>query len=283
MSGTSIAAALKTAIGKLSKAGVENPVFEARLLLRHCAQLVLSDIITDPGRILDDESLDRFTALMERRAKREPVSHLVGQREFWSLPFVVTPDVLDPRPVSETLVEVALDHIKPSTGNITVMDLGTGSGCLLIAVLSELSQARGVGVDISEAALMIAQRNAQINSVDDRTAFLTSSWGCDVTDSFDLILSNPPYIAETEHGDLEPEVSVYEPATALFAGEDGLSAYREIAPEIFRLLNDEGAAVIECGHRQMWAVIEIFAQAGLRHVEFRKDLEGIERCGVFRR
>jgi len=276
-----IGVALEAAIARLSAVGVDNPRMDARLLLCHSACLDLANIIVDPNVVLADECFRKFETLVERREKREPVSHLIGEREFWSLPFIVTADVLDPRPASETLIEAALDHVRDRSEPVSVLDLGTGSGCLLIAVLSELPGARGVGVDTSEAALVIARRNAEKNLVDDCTTFVSSSWGRSVSGSFDLILSNPPYISESERDDLEPEVAMYEPASALFAGKDGLSAYREVAPDILRLLNPDGVAAIECGRDQMTTVIEIFDDAGLRHVETRCDLDGIERSGVF--
>jgi len=276
-----IGVALEAAIARLSAVGVDNPRMDARLLLCHSACLDLANIIVDPNVVLADECFRKFETLVERREKREPVSHLIGEREFWSLPFIVTADVLDPRPASETLIEAALDHVRDRSEPVSVLDLGTGSGCLLIAVLSELPGARGVGVDTSEAALVIARRNAEKNLVDDCTTFVSSSWGRSVSGSFDLILSNPPYISESGRDDLEPEVAMYEPASALFAGKDGLSAYREVAPDILRLLNPDGVAAIECGRDQMTTVIEIFDDAGLRHVETRCDLDGIERSGVF--
>ncbi|NKB19186.1 MAG: peptide chain release factor N(5)-glutamine methyltransferase [Alphaproteobacteria bacterium] len=278
-----MAVALESAVVRLSAAGVDNPVFDARLLLCHCAQLDLANIIVDPDMALTDESLQKFNLLIDRRATREPVSHLLGEREFWSMPFIVTSDVLDPRPASETLVEAALDHMKGRSDVKSVLDLGTGSGCLLIAILSELPRARGVGADLSEAALQIARRNSEMNAMNGRATFVTSSWGRDISASFDLILSNPPYISEAEHDDLEPEVTRFEPALALFAGDDGLSAYREIAPDISRLLSSDGVAAIEYGLGQMTSVVEIFAAAGLQHIESRNDLDGIPRCGVFRR
>jgi release factor glutamine methyltransferase len=273
--------ALETAIARLSAVGVDNPRGDARLLLCHSAHLELANVIVDPNVILTEEKFRKFETLVGRREKREPLSHLIGEREFWSLSFIVTADVLDPRPASETLVEAALDQMRDHSEPVSVLDLGTGSGCLLIAVLSELPGARGVGVDTSEAALAIARQNAEKNSLDAYATFMSSSWGRDVSGSFDLILSNPPYIGEAERDDLEPEVVKYEPASALFAGEDGLSAYREVAPDILRLLNSDGVAAIECGRDQMTLVIEIFDDAGLRHVETRCDLDGIERCGIF--
>ena len=281
MTEITIGVALEAAIARLSAVGVDNPRMDARLLLCHSACLDLANIIVDPNVVLADECFRKFETLVERREKREPVSHLIGEREFWSLPFIVTADVLDPRPASETLIEAALDHVRDRSEPVSVLDLGTGSGCLLIAVLSELPGARGVGVDTSEAALVIARRNAEKNLVDDCTTFVSSSWGRSVSGSFDLILSNPPYLSESERDDLEPEVAMYEPASALFAGKDGLSAYREVAPDILRLLNPDGVAAIECGRDQMTTVIEIFDDAGLRHVETRCDLDGIERSGVF--
>lgn len=281
MTEITVGVALEAAIARLSAVGVDNPRMDARLLLCHSACLELANIIVDPNVVLADECFRKFETLVERREKREPVSHLIGEREFWSLPFIVTADVLDPRPASETLIEAALDHVRDRSEPVSVLDLGTGSGCLLIAVLSELPGARGVGVDTSEAALVIARRNAEKNLVDDCTTFVSSSWGRSVSGSFDLILSNPPYISESERDDLEPEVAMYEPASALFAGKDGLSAYREIVPDILRLLNPDGVAAIECGRDQMTTVIEIFDDAGLRHVETRCDLDGIERSGVF--
>lgn len=281
MTEITVGVALEAAIARLSAVGVDNPRMDARLLLCHSACLELANIIVDPNVVLADECFRKFETLVERREKREPVSHLIGEREFWSLPFIVTADVLDPRPASETLIEAALDHVRDRSEPVSVLDLGTGSGCLLIAVLSELPGARGVGVDTSEAALVIARRNAEKNLVDDCTTFVSSSWGRSVSGSFDLILSNPPYISESERDDLEPEVAMYEPASALFAGKDGLSAYREVAPDILRLLNPDGVAAIECGRDQMTTVIEIFDDAGLRHVETRCDLDGIERSGIF--
>ena len=281
MTEITIGVALEAAIARLSAVGVDNPRMDARLLLCHSACLELANLIVDPNVVLADECFRKFETLVERREKREPVSHLIGEREFWSLPFIVTADVLDPRPASETLIEAALDHVRDRSEPVSVLDLGTGSGCLLIAVLSELPGARGVGVDTSEAALVIARRNAEKNLVDDCTTFVSSSWGRSVSGSFDLILSNPPYISESERDDLEPEVAMYEPASALFAGKDGLSAYREVAPDILRLLNPDGVAAIECGRDQMTTVIEIFDDAGLRHVETRCDLDGIERSGIF--
>lgn len=278
-----IAEALKEAIDRLSRAGVDNPIFDARLLLRFATKLDLIKLIVDSGAVLPEENWQQFKTLIDRRVSREPASHLIGEREFWSLPFIVSSDVLDPRPASETLIYATLDYVDDYSKKKTVLDLGTGTGCLLISVLSELPSAIGVGVDTSEAALIIAQQNAVKNSVDSRSAFFSSFWGSNIEGAFDLIISNPPYIAKHERGDLAPEVACYEPESALFAGEDGLSAYHAIAPDIYRLLNPDGITVIECGEGQMPSVVKIFGQVGLELVDSRYDIANIERCGIFRR
>ena len=278
-----IAGALEAATQKLSVAGVEKPKFDSKLLLCHAACIEPVTVVTHPNRELSAEILQSFETLIERRALREPVSHLIGEREFWSLPFAVSSDVLDPRPASETLIQAALDHVEDTKKAVSVLDLGTGSGCLLITILSERPFARGTGVDNSEAALIVARRNAEKNSVENRSTFELSSWGQNISGSFDLILCNPPYIAGSERDFLEPEVILYEPKIALFAGDDGLLAFRQLAPDVYRLLDPDGIAVLECGPGQAASVIEIFCSAALHHVETLSDLDGIERCCIFSR
>ena len=280
---STIAAALEAAIKKLSAAGVENPKLDSKLLLCHAADIEPVELITNSNRQLPAQNLQSFEALIKRRVLREPVSHLIGEREFWSLPFLVSSDVLDPRPSSETLIQAALKYVEDTKKVFSVLDLGTGSGCLLITILKECPLATGIGIDNSEAALLVARQNAAKHSVENRSKFEFSSWGRNLNESFDLILCNPPYIADGELVLLEPEVIVYEPRMALFAGDDGLSAFRDLAPDIYRLLNLDGVAVLECGLGQETSLVEIFSSAGLKHLETLPDLEGIERCCVFSR
>ena len=280
---STIAAALEAAIKKLSAAGVENPKLDSKLLLCHAADIEPVELITNSNRQLPAQNLQSFEALIKRRVLREPVSHLIGEREFWSLPFLVSSDVLDPRPSSETLIQAALRYVEDTKKVFSVLDLGTGSGCLLITILKECPLATGIGIDNSEAALLVARQNAAKHSVGNRSKFEFSSWGRNLNESFDLILCNPPYIADGELVLLEPEVIVYEPRMALFAGDDGLSAFRDLAPDIYRLLNLDGVAVLECGLGQVTSLVEIFSIAGLKHLETLPDLEGIERCCVFSR
>jgi len=278
-----IGSALKLATSKLSAAGVQNSKLDSKLLLCHVAEIGPGSLFSNMDRELNIETLQRFEKLVQRRVLREPVSHLIGQREFWSLSFDVSSDVLDPRPASETLIQAAIDFVGNKEKVISTLDIGTGSGCLIISLLTELPFARGVGVDISEAALIIARRNAEKNLVKNRINFFKSFWGKDISEKFEVILCNPPYISEAEREFLEPEVCDYEPDYALFGGQDGLSAYRQLAPNIYRLLKPEGFAVLECGRGQAKSVIEIFSDADFKHVETRLDFDRIERCCIFRR
>ena len=188
-----------------------------------------------------------FSALIERRARGEPVAYLTGRRGFWSLDLCVTPDVLIPRPDSETLIEAAVAAI-PGDGAPRVLDLGTGSGALLLAALSQWPRARGVGVDRSLAALAVARANAAALGLADHTAFVAGDWATAIAGGWDLVLSNPPYVRDD--APLDPGVRDFEPAAGLFAGADGLDAYRRIVPDLPRLLAPGGMAVIEIGHDQ---------------------------------
>lgn len=219
-----------------------------------------------------------YAALVARRAAGEPVAYLTGRRAFWTLDLAVTPAVLVPRPETETLIEAALALAARPPGRI--LDLGTGSGALLLAALGEWPGALGVGVDRSAGALAVARSNARACGLDGRAAFLRGDWGAALAGPFDLILSNPPYVAAG--GPVAPGVATFEPAEALFAGPDGLAAYRALLPDVARLLAPEGLAVIELGAGQAPAVAALAAAAGLAGGA-RPDLAGIERALWLRR
>ena len=281
--GITVARALDEAVARLATAGIEEARREARLLLAHALGAGVASLFADPARLLERDARDRFAALIERRVAREPVSHLLGHREFWSLDFVVSADVLDPRADSETLVEAALAAFPDRDAPLAVLDLGTGSGCLLLAVLSERPNARGLGIDASDAALRIAVENAARLGLDARATFRRGDWGGDLSARFDLILCNPPYIASGAIAALAPEVARWEPRPALDGGTDGLDAYRALAPQFNRLLAENGVAVVELGEGQADPTAEIFAAAGLVVESRRRDLSGIERCLLLRR
>ncbi|WP_375172874.1 peptide chain release factor N(5)-glutamine methyltransferase [Pseudooceanicola sp.] len=212
-----------------------------------------------------------------QRLKRQPVSQIVGKRAFWRHEFDVTPDVLDPRPDTETLVDQALG------GRFSrVLDLGTGTGCIVISLLAERATARGVAVDLSEAALTVARRNARRIGVSDRLELTRSDWFSAVEGSFDLIVSNPPYIAAEEMPDLAPEVRDWEPRLALTDEGDGLTAYRIIAREAAGYLNPEGLVMVEIGPSQGAAVSGLFRAAGYTQVEVIPDLDGRDRVVLAR-
>jgi len=278
---TTITAAMKYATSKLSAAGIQEPRLDSKILLCHAAKIEQLIILSNPERLLSPETIKLFDELIQRRALREPVSHLVGQREFWSLPFKVSPDVLDPRPESEILVQAAIDSIENKEKVISALDVGTGSGCLIISLLRELPLASGVGVDISEPALCIARSNAEHNLVSDRIKFIRSSWGEGLSERFDIIISNPPYIPIKEKHLLEPEVSHYEPGLALFGGYDGLASYRQLCFSLLKLLKPNGVVIIECGKGQAQSVIQIFNDSSFIHLKTLLDLNDVERCCIF--
>jgi release factor glutamine methyltransferase len=224
----------------------------------------------------------RLAELVRRRAAREPMAYILGEKEFWSLPFLVTPAVLIPRPETETVVEAALGEVADRRARWRILDLGTGSGCLLLALLSELPNATGLGVDRSEQALRIAQSNAGRLGLADRARFAAGDWGRDLEGSYDVIVSNPPYVTASEWPALEPEVRAFEPTGALRAGLHGLDAYRALAPHLAPLLAPNGAVCLEIGQAQGNALTTILARHGLSVTQRRRDLAGIERCLIAR-
>jgi release factor glutamine methyltransferase len=257
-----------------TRIGGDTSRLDAEVLLAHHLGCSRSDLLLHPDRSFDPQTYEK---LIERRISGEPVAHITGHREFWSLDLRVSPDVLIPRPDTETLVEVALKLcIRPPA---RILDLGTGSGALLLACLSEWPQATGLGIDASPAALAVAQANAHANGLADRAGFRLGNWGEGLAERFDIILSNPPYIAENEP--LSPEVHDHEPASALFAGADGLSDYRRILPQLPGLMNPGGLAVLEIGHRQGAALLTMAAEQGFV-ASLHPDLAGRDRCVALR-
>jgi release factor glutamine methyltransferase len=227
---------------------------------------------------LDDPSPVAFETLLDRRRAHEPVAYIVGERDFWTITLAVGPGVLIPRPDSETLIEAAVEHFG-SAGPASVLDLGTGSGALLLAALAEWPYARGLGVDRSDEALAIAASNAERLGLASRAALHAGDWGQGIDGPFDLILCNPPYIESD--AELAPEVREHEPAGALFAGPDGLDDYRRLAPDIARLLAPAGLAAVEIGWTQAEAVSGLFVQQGLA-TSVRQDLGGRDRAILVR-
>ena len=253
-------------------AGHDDPRREARLLLAHTAGLTLADMLRDPHHAIDPAA---YQSALDRRAAHEPLALIVGYAEFWSLPFAVSRHTLLPRPDSETIVRAALTA---SAAPARVLDLGTGTGCLLLAVLHDRPGAWGVGVDLSPDAAALAQANAVALGLSTRSAFLCGSWGAALGAPFDLVISNPPYIRSGDMAGLMPDVRLYEPARALDGGTDGLDAVRAIVAALPDLLIPGGTAVLEVGYDQADAVAAIAGGATVI-----PDLAGIGRAVVIRR
>ena len=272
----SIADHLEAGARRLAEAGIGDARREARLILAHVLGVEPVTIMGYPEREVDDATV--YEALIARRAAREPLSHLTGRREFWSLEFEVTAETLDPRPDSETLIEAALAALPDREAELSILDFGTGTGCLLLALLSELPNSRGLGIDISQATLSVARRNAERLGLADRAGFAIGDWGAALGGPFDLIVSNPPYIPSDDIASLQAEVAQYEPRRALDGGEDGLNPYRRLAEDLARLLTPRGVAVLEFGVGQGPAIAALMAARGLVNPAFHKDLAGHDRC-----
>ncbi|RBW57696.1 peptide chain release factor N(5)-glutamine methyltransferase [Ruegeria sp. A3M17] len=266
------AQAMVAATARLRAAGVTDPARDARVLLAHAARIEASRVTLIAPEELSPEVAERYDQLISLRAVRVPVSHLLGEREFYGRRFRVSRDVLDPRPETEALIEAALsepfDH---------VLDLGVGSGCILITLLAERASASGVGADLSEAACLQASANAVQHQVQSRVEILQSDWFQNIDGQFDLIVSNPPYISLQEMADLSPEVRVHEPRMALTDEGDGLGAYRRIAAGAPDFLLPGGRLLVEIGPTQGQSVAVLFESAGLTATRIVPDLDGRDR------
>jgi release factor glutamine methyltransferase len=261
----------------LKAAGVDSPSIDARLLLEASTGVGRVDILNDPYRVLDAEKFAAFEAMVARRLKREPVSRILGKKGFWKIMLNVTPDVLSPRPDTETLLDVIVRAFPPHRA-FDMIDLGTGSGAILLAALVERAGARGVGTDISTEAVAVARENAANLDLDGRCTFIRTDWATGFADdSFDLVVSNPPYIPTGDIPGLDPEVREHDPHLALDGGPDGLQPYRDLAPEIARILRPEGVFAVEIGWDQGAAVKALFEAAGFAGVKVVKDLGDRDR------
>ena len=278
-----VAAALGSAAAALRAAGIDAPRREARLLMQHALGLRPEALLASDDRPLDDAEARRLAAFVRRRAGREPLAYVTGVREFWSLKFAVDRSALVPRPETETVVEAVLARAAQLPLRTRLLDLGTGSGCLLVALLSELHGATGLGIDISAAAVSLARANAARHGLDGRASFAVADWGAPLAARFDVVVSNPPYVAAEALASLAPEIVSHEPKTALAGGADGYACYRRLAPQIARLLAPAGLAAIEVGAGMADELASLFAAEGLAEIDRRCDLAGIDRCALFAR
>jgi release factor glutamine methyltransferase len=262
---------------QLKAAGVDSPAIDARLLLEAAAAVSRVEIVSDPYRALTPEQAATFEDYLARRAKREPVSHILGRKGFWKIMLGVTKDVLTPRPDSEVIVDSILGAFDEHR-HFSILDLGVGSGAMLLAILAERPNAKGLGIDISEEALAVARENAANLGLGKQVALLRGDWTAGLeSERFDVVIANPPYIPTRDIATLDPEVRDHEPRLALDGGEDGLDAYRLLAPEILRVLKPDGVFAVEIGWDQSEAVEALFKAAGAQDVRTRKDLADRDR------
>jgi release factor glutamine methyltransferase len=268
--------ALTLITNRLAAAGIENPRREARYILAAAHGLTPTALLA-----LEDTDEAKFIPLVTRRGAHEPLAYITGVKEFWGLTLSVSPATLIPRPDSETLIEAAIDTFPDKSAVKTILDLGTGTGCLLLACLTEFLAALGIGTDVSPAAAALAAANAKNLSLSQRAKFLAANWSAPLAAQFDLILSNPPYIPTPDLAALMPDVANYEPATALDGGADGLTAYKTIITALPTLLSQNGAAIIELGINQAEQVAALAQSAGFR-TKTRPDLAGIPRALIIR-
>ena len=269
---------LRAAVARLAAEGVPDAARDARLLIAEAMGIGVDRLTLHLSDPLEDEAAARLERMIERRAAREPVSHILERRMFWGRDFRVTRDVLDPRPETETLVAEAL-----AAPFSRVLDLGTGSGAILLSLLADRAGATGLGADLSPAALAVASGNAQALGLQSRADFVLSDWFSGIAGTFDLIASNPPYIAEAEMEGLSPEVRDHEPHMALTRGGDGLGAYRAIAAGVVKHLVPGGRVLVEIGPTQGAAVCALFGAAGLQDLRILVDLDGRDRVVAAKR
>ena len=262
---------------RLEAAGLGGPVIDARLLVEAAAEATRVDIVTDPQRPLTPGQEATLESFLARREQREPVSHILGRKGFWKLMLQVNANVLTPRPDTESVVDEALRNF-PEHAAWQILDLGVGSGAILLAILAERPAAKGLGIDVSEEALAVSRDNAAALGLAGRAALMRGDWTAGLSEAaFDLVVANPPYIATDIIETLEPEVSRYEPRLALDGGPDGLDAYRRLAPEILRVLRPGGRFAVEIGYDQKDAVEALFRQAGAAEVRTLRDLSDRDR------
>lgn len=274
--------AVRDAAAKLAAADVETPELDARLLAREAFSISAARLVSNAREPASAKALARLGGLVARRTAGEPVARILGRREFWGLSFALAPETLEPRPDTETVVEAALGLVGAAGRAASILDLGTGSGCLLLALLSELPDAFGLGVDRSPAAAAAAGRNAEALGLGDRARFVAGDWAEAISGRFNLVVSNPPYIASAEIEALEREVRRHDPTLALDGGADGLDAYRAIFAALPRLLTPSGVAVLELGAGQRDAVAELGRAAGLVVIGANADLAGTPRALALR-
>lgn len=277
---SSLSQALISAKKLFKETGIPSFSLDAELLLAHTLDKSREFVLGRPEYELSEDAVARYEGFIKRRQNREPVAKIIGKKEFWSREFSVNSSTLDPRPDSETIIEAVLELYPDRNSEFKVIDFGTGSGCLLLTILAEYPNSLGVGVDVERDTLDMAISNAAKLGLAKRSEFILNNWAEGMEGQFELIISNPPYIKNSDIKELEPEVSAHEPYKALAGGEDGLDCYRLLAPQMKNLLKQNGHLIFEFGMGQENCVREICELSGFSFVSFKNDLAGIPRCIV---
>ena len=278
---TSVAQVLSVGTKQLTDSGIEDARSEARGLLAHVMNLNTAQVFARTDEELDEQVVGAFELGVKERAAGKPFAHITGKREFWSMPLQVSPATLIPRPDTETVLELVTEVFNDREAPRNILDLGTGSGCLLLALLNIFQKANGIGLDISREAITIANRNADCLGFNDRTQMICGSWHDTIDGQFDLIVSNPPYVPTDDIPSLDRSVRDHEPHLALDGGPKGLDAYHYLIPMSVNLLRSDGILVVEVGIDQANDVAEIAAQSGFAQYRVQRDLSGIERALSF--
>ena len=263
-----------------STIGIETPELDARIILKEVLSLDDKDLILKEGLNISDEMIKKITVIESRRLNGEPISKIFKKRDFYKSTFVISNDVLDPRPETELIVEIANNHINKNEVK-NILDLGTGSGCILLSILKENKMINGLGIDLSKEAISIAKRNSKKLHLETQSNFLVSNWMSSVNYKYDLVVSNPPYIASGDIKKLPKSVKIYDPILSLDGGEDGLNSYRLIASDLKRIISKNALIIIEIGYNQPLQVIEIFKKNDFRLLKKYNDINGLDRVLTF--
>ena len=263
-------------INLLKNKGILTANLDVKILLAFLLNIDTKEIINYFDKEISNEFLNNFQKLLSRRLNREPIANIIGKKAFWDYDFIVNENVLTPRPDSETLIEAVLENYKNKDQKLNILDLGTGSGCLILTLLSIYQNSQGLAIDISDKALEIAKQNAKLLNIN-RIKFLKNNWNDNINEKFDIIISNPPYIPKKEIEDLEPEVNKYNPLLALDGGNDGLDCYKYLAENLQKNCKKDTKIFLEIGKNQENDIIKIFQNNGFELLKMYKDINGIVR------
>ena len=260
--------------------GIDTPELDARLVLKEVLSFNDKDLILEENTNISGEIIEKIFAIEARRLNGEPISKIFKKRDFYESTFVISNDVLDPRPETELVVEIANNFIKKNEVK-NILDLGTGSGCILLSILKENKKVNGLGIDLSKEAIKIARKNSKKLQLEKNSNFLISNWMNSINFKYDLVVSNPPYIASEDIKKLSRNVKNFDPILSLDGGDDGLDCYRVIAKDLKRVINKNAIIIIEIGHNQSLSVIEIFKKNNFKLIKKYNDINGLERVLTF--